>query len=341
MKHLGTKALIVAFAIVSATAQAISPNAGADRKTNEVVPNWEAPATWAAPAQAQDPAGARQDAEAAAAMGLRSALIVTPPTPVLFVPVTPCRVIDTRSGSGFPAGYGPPSLTGGGTQRTFTIAGQCGVPAGAAAVSFNFAVWFPTSRGDIRVFPGGTATPTVSTLNWEPGIAAIANAAVVPLGTGGAITVQMDATAALTDIFVDVNGYYGPTGTLPNFANYISVAKAATEDFIFPLNSSVTMPDGGACFVTATTQFTHGATVPTTQGPYFRIAIQRGAAAPVNDGQFGMYSQPGLTRSPMATRHSIIQINANETTQLGCYLSSTGDVNWQTTVYCRVTWLCF
>jgi hypothetical protein len=161
----------------------------------ETIKNWGAPSIWTPPA--------------AQSAGGRAALANYPP--VALTPLAPCRLIDTRAGSGFPAGYGPPSMTGGGAQRTFTITGQCGIPAGAQAVSFNFAVWFPTSRGDIRVFPAGTATPTVSTLNWEASIVALANAAVVPLGTGGAITVQMDATAALTDIFVDVNGYYAGT----------------------------------------------------------------------------------------------------------------------------------
>ncbi len=50
------------------------------------------------------------------------------------------------------------------------INGQCGIPADAQAVSFNFAVWVPTTRGDLRVFPAGATTPLVSTLNWEAGI---------------------------------------------------------------------------------------------------------------------------------------------------------------------------
>jgi hypothetical protein len=46
----------------------------------------------------------------------------------------------------------------------------------------------------------------VSTLNWEAGILALANAAVVPLSAAGAITVLNDGTTV--DIFVDVNRYY-------------------------------------------------------------------------------------------------------------------------------------
>src|ERR1035438_3102186 len=96
--------------------------------------------------------------------------------PLQFYALTPCRVADTRAGSGFPAGYGPPSIAGGGTQRSFTITGKCGIPAGAQAVSFNFAVFLPSTIGDLRVFPAGSVTPLVSTLNWGAGIFALANA---------------------------------------------------------------------------------------------------------------------------------------------------------------------
>jgi hypothetical protein len=120
-----------------------------------------------------------------------------------FYTLTPCRVLDTRN----PAGpFGGPSIAGG-AQRTFALAGQCGIPAGARAVSMNTAVWIPPTRGDLRVFPAGAAVPVASTLNWEPNILALANAAVVTLGSGGAITVQVDGPGTV-DIFFDVNGYF-------------------------------------------------------------------------------------------------------------------------------------
>ena len=121
--------------------------------------------------------------------------------------VLPCRILDTRTGSGLPAGYGPPSIAGGGTQRSFVLAGQCGIPAGAGAVLINATVWAPTTLGDLRVFPAGVATPLVSTLNWEPNILALANFAIVQLGAGGAITVMVDGPGTV-DIFFDVYGYF-------------------------------------------------------------------------------------------------------------------------------------
>jgi hypothetical protein len=126
--------------------------------------------------------------------------------PLQYYAVTPCRVADTRAGSGFPSGYGSPSIAGG-AQRTFVIWGKCGIPSTAVAVSFNFTVWAPLTQGDLRVFPAGGATPLVSTLNWEANILALANAAYVPLGTAGAIKVQVDGTGTI-DLFFDVGGYF-------------------------------------------------------------------------------------------------------------------------------------
>ncbi len=128
--------------------------------------------------------------------------------PYQFYAVTPCRVADTR-GNGFTGQYGPPAIAGNGTQRTFAITGQCGIPSGVPAVSFNLTVWAPVTRGDLRVFPAGIATPVVSTLNWEANILALANAAVVPMGSGGAVTVQVDGTGTI-NLIIDVNGYFAP-----------------------------------------------------------------------------------------------------------------------------------
>jgi hypothetical protein len=161
----------------------------------ETIPNWAAPPTWTPSASS-------------GLKGLKGALATTYAA-VPFISVTPCRVADTRAGSGFPAGYGPPSMPGVHAQRSFTIWGQCGIPTNASAVSLNFTVWAPVTRGDIRVFPAGDPVPTAATLNWEAGILALANAAVVPLGTGGAITVQVDGPGTI-DLIVDVNGYYSP-----------------------------------------------------------------------------------------------------------------------------------
>ncbi|HKD10652.1 MAG TPA: hypothetical protein VKE50_01190, partial [Thermoanaerobaculia bacterium] len=119
------------------------------------------------------------------------------------IAVTPCRVADTR-GNGFTGAYGPPSLAAG-SPRSFVLTGQCGIAGTAQAVSLNVTVTNTQGPGFIKIFPEGAASPVVSTLNFVAG-QTVANAAVVPLGAGGGITVTAGASG--TDFIIDTNGYY-------------------------------------------------------------------------------------------------------------------------------------
>jgi hypothetical protein len=122
-----------------------------------------------------------------------------------FFTITPCRVVDTRN----PIGpLGGPALVSG-TTREFAVAGHCGVPADARAVSTNVTVTGSTSFGDLRLYPTGTQAPISSTLNWAQGRTR-ANNAVVGVGTGGSISVWcvMGLPTATTHAIIDVNGYF-------------------------------------------------------------------------------------------------------------------------------------
>ena len=123
-----------------------------------------------------------------------------------FFAVTPCRVADTRIGQGFSGQFGPPSMTAGQT-RTFTIpASACNIPATAQAYSLNVTVVPAATLGYLTIWPAGQAQPYVSTLNSLNG-AILANAALVPAGAQGAVSVYVtDAT----DLIVDINGYFAP-----------------------------------------------------------------------------------------------------------------------------------
>ena len=85
----------------------------------------------------------------------------TPPLALRFVPVTPCRVADTRG----PAGpFGSPQIAGGGT-RSFIIPNSvCGIPATAQAYSLNVAAVPAGPLGFLTLWPTGKAQPVASTL---------------------------------------------------------------------------------------------------------------------------------------------------------------------------------
>jgi hypothetical protein len=93
------------------------------------------------------------------------------------------------------------------------VAGNCGIPATAQAVSANFAVTNTTGNGFISVWPGGQPQPVplVASMNFSAG-QTIANAVLVPLG-GGGINVFARVT---TDLIIDVNGYFEAGVVLAN-----------------------------------------------------------------------------------------------------------------------------
>jgi hypothetical protein len=119
------------------------------------------------------------------------------------VPVVPARITDTRPGSG-KANAG---LRLGPLQNIdVQVTGAGGIPAsGVSAVVLNVTAVDPTAAGFFTVFPKGAVLPNASNLNWLPGVN-IPNRVIVPVGTGGQITVHNGEGWA--DLIVDVNGYF-------------------------------------------------------------------------------------------------------------------------------------
>lgn len=117
------------------------------------------------------------------------------------------RAIDTRPGR--TARITPASGDLGGPEvLTTAVAGNPAmpeVPASASAVVANITVTASTRSGHLTVWPAGVAKPTVSNINFSAG-QTIANLAVVPIGTGGAISFA--GSLGKLHVVVDVLGYY-------------------------------------------------------------------------------------------------------------------------------------
>jgi hypothetical protein len=119
--------------------------------------------------------------------------------------VTPCRVVDTRNASGV---LGGPSIASG-TSRDFAIPNSnCGIPANATAYSLNVTAVPHGPLGYLTIWPTGQPQPLVSTLNSDGRIKA--NAAIIPAGSNGAVSVFATDT---TDVVLDINGYFLPQGS--------------------------------------------------------------------------------------------------------------------------------
>jgi hypothetical protein len=138
-----------------------------------------------------------------------------------FYPLPPCRVSDTRNA---PGTNGGPTMSGGQT-RTISTSSVCGIPSTAQALSLNYTVVPQGPLGYLTTWPTGQAQPLVSTLNAPTGTV-VANAAIVPTGTGGQI--NLFVTSA-TDVIVDVNGYFAPAGS-PGALSFYAATPCRISD---------------------------------------------------------------------------------------------------------------
>jgi outer membrane lipoprotein-sorting protein len=171
---------------------------------------------------------------------------------LVYTPVAPCRIIDTRLAGG--------PITGG-TTRSFRVTGTnlsaqggsatgCGIPSGpATAAVINFVAVNPGGPGDLRITPFGTPMPTASILNY----AAVSG---LNIANGPAVTICDPAVAACpsdftiqadggaTQVVADVQGYFRNlrADQLPAPANPNQVAilrwYAANQTADFPVGSS-------------------------------------------------------------------------------------------------------
>ena len=127
-------------------------------------------------------------------------------TPLHFIPVTPCRVADTRNSDGT---FGGPALQAN-TLRDFPIPqSACNVPSTAAAYSLNVTVVPKGLLGYLTVWPSGQSQPLVSTLNSLDGRIK-ANAAIVPAGDATHNEAISVFATDITDVALDINGYFVP-----------------------------------------------------------------------------------------------------------------------------------
>jgi hypothetical protein len=125
-----------------------------------------------------------------------------------YVPLSPARILDTRSGTGL---AGPSNSH---AARTFQVTGNGGVPPNATAVTGNLTVTGQTSPGYLFIGPVAMDNPTSSTLNF-PVNDDRANGVTVALGTGGTLSVTFVAPAPgpVAHVIFDVTGYFTPDNT--------------------------------------------------------------------------------------------------------------------------------
>ncbi len=118
-----------------------------------------------------------------------------------FQPLTPGRVLDTRSNLGATGPVGQQQT------RDLTVTGGV-VPTNAAAVVINVTATESTAPSFVTVWPTGAGRPVASSLNTEPGVD-VPNLVIAKIGTNGRISLFNNA--GNVQLVGDIVGYFETT----------------------------------------------------------------------------------------------------------------------------------
>ena len=126
-----------------------------------------------------------------------------------YVPLTPQRLLDTRTGEGVPGGSR--CWLEAGRVLEFAAGGRAGIPtSGVSAVVLNVTGTGARGGAWVGAYPAGTAWPGTSSVNLAGGGTASALVSV-PVSSDGRVALR--AGGAGTDVVVDAVGYFPSSGS--------------------------------------------------------------------------------------------------------------------------------
>jgi hypothetical protein len=129
--------------------------------------------------------------------------------PSSFVSITPCRLFDTRPAPANVGDRNTPLAAGEDFVRQVTgTNGDCTIPAGATAISYNLTV--PNGLdGFLTLYPADAISrPSTSTINPVTGQGVKVNGGIVGLSAAGAI--KLYSLRGPVDALLDITGYFAP-----------------------------------------------------------------------------------------------------------------------------------
>lgn len=215
---------------------------------------------------------------------------------LLFVPVSPCRVIDTRIAGGKIAAGATRAFRVAGTTGFSAQGGQasgCGVPIGAstpvaAAVMLNIVAVDVDGKGNLAAWEFGQPEPIATSINFQKIDMNIANGLIVPIAGISSQTHDLNVKANFNNahLVVDVTGYF-TRFPVENFQSGLK-SQLVTQDFTTLINlndgachelnsCTITADAPGTVVVEAWGQFV----VDHTAGTLDRVAIGIETANPV------------------------------------------------------------
>jgi hypothetical protein len=126
----------------------------------------------------------------------------------VFVPITGCRLFDTRPAT--PVGTKHTKL-GAGQKMTVTVrgaSGKCNIPTNATAVALTLAYVSPSAASGLRAFAPDRPEPSRIDLRFSGGQASRSAAVTVGLSADGKIAIRN--LAGTVDVIGDLTGFYAP-----------------------------------------------------------------------------------------------------------------------------------
>ena len=262
---------------------------------------------------------------------------------LVFTPVVPCRIFDTRFGAG-----GTPPAGNPGTVRSYWVYGNaallsqqghtagtgCAAPKGEpVAISANFTV-VPHGKGHIRVWPYAAPQPNTSFLNYNtPVNSNLANAGIFQTCYLCSKDIHVSTWYGSADSLADVMGYFYPADEVVEHSD-LGTCPSITVSPNWTNCGSITINAPGPGKVIVTTKayavtFGQGTTV------FFGIgtnnsSIVDGVRVGVLDGtdtvrrEFALMDQVVLTRSSAGS--VTYYVNAQRPSVFSARLVNIGDV---------------
>jgi hypothetical protein len=165
---------------------------------------------------------------------------LTPNRSTTYVPVTPCRIFSTT----------PPSIPGFGVEQTRSVkvvgdlssqggqAAGCGIPAAASAIEAAVSATFNQGDGYLRTWPAGQGEPQATFLNYTDA-GASTNTGAITITPGGGNAFSIKNYGSVTDVVVDVQGYYvrplfalvNPNGSIQASSRLNDIDKVGTGQY--------------------------------------------------------------------------------------------------------------
>ena len=181
-------------------------------------------------------------------------------TDLVFVPITPCRLLDTRLAGGEIAANSSRGFDVSGA-ASFTAQGGDAAACNLGSVDFaaaaiNFTVVTPAAAGYLTAFPFGAAQPLAATVNYTAGDIR-GNFGIVRLDQGAAAQEMALYTFAQTHVVADIVGYFAaPVATafdcVDRVGSTVTIGAGSNQGVFAPACLTGYTAVGGGCSASST-----------------------------------------------------------------------------------------